>query len=370
MIYSSHRSNGLSPKEKCYIIYNCQNRSTQYAAIKLLAKNAIEHNKIFTIYGNSSCAPIRKALLNRGWVEKLPPHRMNLQKVRDGTLTDKTEIHGELEKMLLSNLVEKYEPNFIWRTKEEFETTIDMTKDTTTVFNKLKLDALWTTKQGLCTTMKRNYWFHVEGVAEVIGPRTYVSSDVGDIEGFIQDYKITACTSLLKWIISMVTNDTPIFDDKGSISMNVIVFALNRCKEYILRKQHKDIDESVTTVTTGQWNAFLKKYYKVISKAELFKRDKGNKLLLYLRYAKFLLKEILKYRPQLGCEGCHNIWIMKPSFCCRGRGIKMASRLGTIKNMIECSATKYVLQKYIGLYDSNPISHPLLTTNDLNVPIF
>ncbi|XP_026738588.1 tubulin glycylase 3A-like isoform X2 [Trichoplusia ni] len=341
-----HGSDGLSPKEKSYVICSCQARSNRYVTLKTLATQAIREGKIFSVYG--ACNAVRLALLERGWVEKIPPNRMNLAKIRNGVYTSKPEVHGELERLLLSNLVEKYPPNFIWRTREELrDTTIDMNRENSIIVNKLKSDVQWTSKQGLCSSMKRNYWFYIEDVAEVIGPRTYNTYDSGEIEGFVNDFKITACTSLLKWILSMVANDRPVFVETGKISLNVVLFALNRCKEYLFRKQHKDIDRSVTNVSSGQWNAFLKKYYRVIARDDVFQVDTENKLPLYLSYAKFLLKEIHRYRPQLSCEGCHNIWIIKPAHNSRGRGIRMASRLAIITNLLSKANAKYVIQKYI-----------------------
>ncbi|CAH2104928.1 unnamed protein product [Euphydryas editha] len=337
---------GLSNKEKSYIICSCQNKTTRYKKLKNLAANAIKEKKIFSVYG--SCNAVRKALLDRSWVEKIPPNRMNLSKIRNGNFSSKSPIQSELEGLLLSNLVEKHNPNFIWRTRDERgNTPLNFIRDCNTIINKLEIDALWTSKQGLCSSMKRNYWFYIEDVAEVNGPRTYNTCDGGELEGFVKDYKLTTCTSLLKWILSMVANDRPVFVPAGKISMNVIVFALNRCKEYLFRKQNKDIDYSIPTVSAGQWHSFLKKYYCIIAKEEVFEADKENKMALYLSYAKYLLKEIYRYRPQLSCEGCHNIWIIKPAYCSRGRGIRMASKLGVIMNLIEKANTKYVIQKYI-----------------------
>ncbi|XP_045511613.1 tubulin glycylase 3A-like isoform X1 [Colias croceus] len=337
---------GLSPKEKSYVICTCEAKSTKYVSLKTKAAEAIREAKIFSIQGN--CSPVRKALLDRGWLEKLPPNRMNLTKLRRGTFSNKTDVQSELERLLLSNFVEKCSPNFVWRTRDDRrDTTIDMTKDYNTIINKLEIDAMWTSKQGLCSSMKRNYWFYIEDIAEVNGPRSYNIPEPGEIEGFIKDYKITACTSLLKWLLSMVANNRPVFVDDGEISMNVIVFALKRCKEYLLRKQHKDIDREINIITNEQWNSFLKKYYCIIAKDEIFRKDKYDKLPLYLCYAKFLLKEIHRYRPQLSCEGCHNIWIIKPAHCSRGRGIRMASKLGVITDLLNKASAKHVIQKYI-----------------------
>ncbi|CAD0196344.1 unnamed protein product [Chrysodeixis includens] len=341
-----HGSDGLTPKEKSFVICSCQARTNRYVSLKTLAAQAIREGKIFSVYGY--CNAIRVALLERGWVEKIPANKMNLAKIRNGVYSSKPEINGELERLLLSNLVEKHPANFIWRTREELrDTTIDMNRENTTIVNKLKSDVLWTSKQGLCSSMKRNYWFYIEDVAEVIGPRTYNTYDTGEIEGFVDDFKITACTSLLKWILSMVANDRPVFVESGKISLNVVLFALNRCKEYLFKKQHKDIDRSVSNVSGGQWNAFLKKYYRIIARDDVFQEDTEKKLGLYLSYAKFLLKEMHRYRPQLSCEGCHNIWIIKPAHNSRGRGIRMASRLAIITNLLSKANAKYVIQKYI-----------------------
>lgn len=348
---------GMSSKEKAYVISSCQIKSNRYVDLKILATKAIRNNKIFSIYG--SCGAVRKALTERGWVEKMPTCQMNLSKIRTDSISSKAKIRNELERLLLSNLVGKNNPNFIWRTRDEprvIDTTIDMSKDCHVIINKLKNDAIWTSKEGLCSSIKRNYWFHIEDVAEVNSPRSYNTSDYGDVEGFVKDYKITACTSLLKWILYMVANDRPVIVDSGNISMNVMIFAINRCKEYLLRKQNKDIDQPIPEISTQQWNSFLKKYYCIIAKDDVFKPDKANKLPVYLSYSKFLLKEIHKYRPQLSCEGCHNIWIIKPGCCSRGRGIRLASKLGVIMDLLNKANTKYVIQKYIGKYTLNTLT--------------
>lgn len=352
--------NGLSPKERSFIICSCQTKTTRYVGLKTKALDAIKYKKIFTVYGKANA--VRAALIKRGWVEKIPPNRMNLSKVRENKTNSKSEVNEQLERFLLSNLVERQAANFIWGTSENFN---DLTKKNNAhvkehtnvknismpLMNKLRIETLWTTKQGLCNSLKESYWYYIEDVAEFDAPRTYSNADGDEKTEFIKDYKLTACTSLLKWIVSMVANSRPIFTDAGKISMNVMVFALNRCKEYLYVKQNRDIDKKIyNAATTGQWNSFLKKYYILIGNNDVFHTDVDQKLPLYIGYAKLLLREIHKYRPQLSCEGSHNIWIVKPAHCSRGRGIKMASKLSDITDMINKGCSKYVVQKYIGNY--------------------
>ncbi|XP_063375868.1 tubulin glycylase 3B-like [Cydia fagiglandana] len=342
-----YKCKGLSPKERMQIIGNCQKRTTRYMHLKNLAAEAIRKNKIFSVYG--TCKTVRATLVERGWVEKLPSQRMNMKNIYSGR-TPKHEIRNELETLLLSHLVEKYPPSLIWCTKEyqtQKGSTIDMTKDYVPTVNRLQIDAAWTTKQGLCSTIKRNYWFYIEGVAEVYCPRTYNSYDPSEIDSFKNDFKVTACTSLLKWVLSKVANDRPVFVSDGTVSIKIILFAINRCKEYLYRKQNIDIDKTVSNVTAGQWKSFMKNYSRIISKTAYFDTDKKEQMSLYLSYAKFMLKEIYKYRPQLSCEGCHNIWIIKPAHWCRGRGIRLASSLEDVDDILNKTKAKYVLQKYI-----------------------
>ncbi|XP_026328451.1 tubulin glycylase 3A-like isoform X2 [Hyposmocoma kahamanoa] len=346
--------NGLSPKERSFIICSCQSKTTRYIGLKTRALEAMKFKKIFTIYGKANT--VRTALTKRGWVEKIPPNRMNLSKIRENKLNSKSEINEELERFLLSNMVERQAANFIWGTsgnindlsKKHNVYAKETTNVSTPLMNKLVVETLWTTKQGLCNSLKESYWYYIEDVAEFDTPRTYSNTNDDEKADFIKDYKLTACTSLLKWTVSMVANNRPIFTDAGKISMNVMVFALNRCKEYLYEKQNRDIDREIySTATAGQWNSFLKKYYILISNNDVFHTDVDQKLPLYIDYAKLLLREIHKYRPQLSCEGSHNIWIVKPTHCSRGRGIKLASKLNEITDMINRGCSKYVVQKYI-----------------------
>ncbi|XP_063358819.1 tubulin glycylase 3A-like [Cydia amplana] len=341
----TYKCRGLSPKERMQIIGSCQSKTKRYIHLKNLAADAIRKNKIFSVYG--TCKTVRDALVERGWVEKLPSQRMNMKNIYSGR-TPKNEIRNELETLLLSHFVEKHSPSFIWRTKDyQAHSTIDMTRDYVPTVNRLQIDAAWTTKQGLCSAIKRNYWFYIEGVAEVYCPRTYNSYDLSEIDSFKNDFKVTACTSLLKWVLSMVAHGRSVFVSNGTVSIKIILFAINRCKEYLYMKQNKDIDKTVSHVTAGQWNTFMKNYCRIISKTAHFDTDKKEQLSLYLSYAKFILKEIYKYRPQLSCEGCHNIWIIKPAHWCRGRGIRLASRLEDVDDILNKTKAKYVLQKYI-----------------------
>lgn len=341
------KPSALSSKDRHFIIASCQKKASRYQTLKVLAGKAIAKKKIYTVIGNFKA--IRLALNARGWVEKLPPNRMNLSRLKNGSCATQIEIDDELERLFLSCLVEKYPANFVFTMmRDDYLKAILETSDPV-ICNRLKFDSPWTTKQGLCNAMKTNYWFYIEDLADVSGPRTYNSYDVGEVEDFISDYKLTACTSLLKWILTMVFQEEVVFSKEGNVSGNVLMFAINRCKEYLLTKQNHDLDKNLITASNGQWNTFLKHYYRLVARNGTFRVDQENKIKLYMSYATLVLKEISKYRPQLLCEGWNNVWIIKPHHLSRGRGIRMASKLGVITNLLT-SNNKYVIQKYIGQY--------------------
>lgn len=309
---------------------------------------------------------IRKALLKRGWVEKLPPPQLTS---RLGIKSSKANI----ETALLSSFLENFDPNFVWAGKvsskqqgkfDEFDEFLSNKRikklkyggvkgtyrSEGIVRSRLKVKVkLWSSKTGLCTSLKGTSWHYIENVAEVDAPRTYINTEQDDLIDFINDYLLTACTGLLRWILVNLQNGGSIFKRTGDIPINVMIFAMNRCKEYINIKENKDIDgHKGRVITSGQWNSFLMKYHSLIKGQKDFKLNSEQNLPLLVMYANYLLEKISVYRPQMKCEGCCNIWIIKPSNMSMGVGISLSSDLNRILQMITRTTQKYVVQKYIG----------------------
>lgn len=305
---------------------------------------------IFTININNADV-VRKALVERGWVEKISP---KLSKIKTKTTNTRIKIQQRLDSLILSNFVQGHHSSLVWDLNhykycdysyfcDDIEDSVSTEKNL--IRNQLEVEALWSSQKGLWNCTKESYWSYEKNVAEINAPRIYINATF-DQKNFLKDYLLTACTSLLKWVLTMVANDEPIIN--GKVSTNVLVFALNRCKEYLYMKQNRDIDIPIQRkATSGQWNFFLKSYFALIDRNDLFLVDNKNILPLLIAYAKILLKKIHKYRPQLSCEGFHNIWIMKPADP-GTQEIKMASKLGVITDWINSSRSECVIQKYIG----------------------
>ena len=56
--------------------------------------------------------------------------------------------------------------------------------------------------------------------------------------------------------------------------------------------------------------------------------------------------------PQFELNGAHNIWILKPNYLSRGRGIKVFSKINDILDLALNKDIQYVAQKYI----ENPLT--------------
>lgn len=316
------------------------------------------------VYGRDA-NEIRKDLLSRGWVEKLPP----------APLISKFNLKcGETsqEAVLLSSFLKDYDPNFVWagRLSQQYYPFQDNIFDAIltnskkinsnkkvysnddTIVSRLKVNIkFWCSKTGLCTSLKdtETSWHYIKNVAEIYAPRTYANEDRDDLIDFVNDYLLTACTSLLRWTLDNLYKGVSILKRTGTVSTNVMIFALNRCKEYLNIKENKDVDGAQSrAVTPGQWNFFIKKHQSLTSGQEVFKLDNQQYIPLLVVYAHYLLKAIIKYRPQLSCEGCHNVWIIKPSNLSMGAGISISSHLHKILNKVTRTKEKYVVQKYIG----------------------
>lgn len=300
---------------------------------------------------------MRKALTDRGWIEKISPNISATKK------NNSKNIHGdELQRQLLSKLVTAYPASFIWDSKENtycdsLEKETNSYSKTNAIRNDLNriqcgpirnhfnLETLWTTNLGLCQCKNKN-------VTKLNIPRIYMQLRGPECNDFILDYKTTACTSLLKWILAKTANKVSIFTDTGNISTNVIIFAINRCKEYLFMKEHNDIHTDLYSKTTaGQWNSFISKYFILIAGKDVFHDENDGELPIFIGYAKLLLKKIHENRPLLRSEGYHNVWVMKPNIACTGKGVRMISDFTAIKDWLQTnSCSQYVAQKYIGTF--------------------
>uniref|UniRef100_A0A3B4GUU6 Tubulin tyrosine ligase-like family, member 3 n=1 Tax=Pundamilia nyererei TaxID=303518 RepID=A0A3B4GUU6_9CICH len=210
---------------------------------------------------------------------------------------------------------------------------------------------------GLCLNLRKLHWFD-SADPDTFFPRCYRLAALDERHAFIDDYRRTACTSLLKYIVEKDQYCILLCSKKKRESDRCFSFFPSGKKkpskrqsspDFLQSLEHSDIDTNLETQQTpGQeWAEFLDSYYLVVhGGAEI---DSSDYLVIH---CKAMLQRMKIVNPQLEIEGIHNIWIIKPGAKSRGRGIKCANRLDQILDLVKgdpklIKENKWVVQKYL-----------------------
>ncbi|KAM4613787.1 tubulin monoglycylase TTLL3 [Polymixia lowei] len=352
---------------------------------KALVEKAVKLRKVFSVQGPYPV--IRAALWARGWVERHMPHPA--QRVPhchsdeeeygdDGDdsnyVTERVE-EGEKEEALddmydlMSRLVRNETAYFYWTTRRDSIDCRSLRKDQMT--NHYANAGTFTTKVGLCVNLRNLQWFDTAD-PDTFFPRSYRLGAQDEKQTFIEDFRRTACTGLLKYVVETSNWDAgegeePKTEDdvtvnpggqKGqrkhlepqNVGPGMIDKALYVCHEFLNSLEHSDIDvtmETPTSLTEQQWVEFLQDYYLVVHKGALIKG--GG---VFVKRCQDMLSRLQEVCPQLDTDGLHNIWIIKPGAKSRGRGIMCMNRLDEILRLVDSDPalikdSKWVVQKYL-----------------------
>ncbi|XP_044079370.1 tubulin monoglycylase TTLL3-like isoform X3 [Siniperca chuatsi] len=323
---------------------------------------------------------IRAALRARGWVEQRM-HRRNHRahqrhsdesRASSNDAGDSDDDDDDVEKEqdpdglydLMSRLVRNEMVYFYWTNRRDAINTNSLQKEQIT--NHFAKAGTFTTKVGLCVNLRNLHWFD-SADPETFFPRCYRLGAQDEKHAFIEDYRRTACTSLLKYIVEReqgvqeegTSHNIRAVQDQRKHSKQrsrpvvlsqMIDSALKVCQEFLESLEHSDIDislETPQTLTKEEWAEFIDSYYLVVhGGAEIENSDH------FVTCCKAMLQRLVEVSPQLDIDGIHNIWIIKPGAKSRGRGIKCAKRLDQILQLVNGDPTlikesKWVVQKYL-----------------------
>ncbi|KAI4504527.1 hypothetical protein M0802_000077 [Mischocyttarus mexicanus] len=280
--------------------------------LKILTK-ALNERKIFVISGIFPVA--RKPLNKRGWIEKKAIRKM----ISLACITNEVKL-DQIEKLL------RQPANFIWYTNKK---AFAIRTDDKTIVNKFS-GCYFTSKVDMCNNLENVSWFYEAGSIQ--------------IEEFKRDFYITACTGILKWFsfLTSIVGPNSAWSPDGTIPINAILFALERCVEY-LRDDYKD-------APIAAWNQFLDWYGSVINHHAILKTNDGVDINELLTLTDNILREMSKCHPQSRVDGMRNIWILKPGDKSLGKGIVLKNSLNDILHKVNQAAKEgmqYVVQKYI-----------------------
>ncbi|XP_053691816.1 tubulin glycylase 3A [Sabethes cyaneus] len=332
--------------------------------------DASKHHRVFLLRG--SFHTVRRALVERGWVEKLDGFRAKpqattsssgfiledlVQQLPERKPGESRKNHiAKCERSIMSRFLEHTPIDLLWTARREKADWIDLTKNSTLIINRFS-KAPFTTKEGLCSALHDFHWFYEEGMSETYFPRCYNVWNPEELNEFIDNFRLTASMGLLKWLIETYAREgiEAILSDEGKVPGTCISFALSRCKEYLDYCLHNDIDvEEDVKIWDHDWDVFLTHHFMLThenGKVLLVKEsDDTNMINNCVADARSVLEQIKNHWPQYSLDGFLNIWIVKPGNKCRGRGIHLMNNIKQIIAMVNppiVSKTRYVIQKYI-----------------------
>uniref|UniRef100_G1L665 Tubulin tyrosine ligase like 8 n=1 Tax=Ailuropoda melanoleuca TaxID=9646 RepID=G1L665_AILME len=346
----------------------------RYKIARQLTEKAIKEKKIFAIYGHYPV--IRATLRRKGWVEKkshfLPKVILNADDDSAG-VTGKENQEVALEKTddihdVMSRLVKNEMPSFLWTIKRDVVDYHSLSCDQ--MLNHYGKTASFTTKIGLCVSMRSQPWY-VQANPDSFFPRCYGLCTESEKQEFLDDFRRTVASSILKWVVSHQNHsrgkpsisgeacDTGPSNKKASenveskltgLSGQLVDTACKVCRAYLGQLEHEDIDVSEDAskdLTEDEWKDLTQQYYSLIH-GDAFISDSRN----HFSQCQALLNKITSVNPQTDIDGLRNIWIIKPAAKSRGRDIVCMNRVEEILELVAADPlsakdNKWVVQKYI-----------------------
>lgn len=143
--------------------------------------------------------------------------------------------------------------------------------------------SVFTTKEGLTTSLIQMHWHTEPGVALTKFPRCYNIYNSDSLEEFIDDFRVTACISVLKWLSITIKakGDDDLMNINGKVPFTAIEFAISRLNEYISFFTHKDIDDNEDQnvhIWEHEWDQFLTHHYLLVHENAKFLEDKSTNI--------------------------------------------------------------------------------------------
>nr|CAD7407332.1 unnamed protein product [Timema cristinae] len=274
-----------------------------------------------------SYGAIRNAMKKRGWLEKREPRWTPKRSNHNGNRQTK---NTSPDPTVISRLLRNIQVDFLWTMRADACEWMDFKRKQ--LVNRFPRTG-FNTKIGLCASLQQMHWFNEAGVSQTLFPRSYNICNTDEWLAFQDDFRMTACLSLLRWMVIMYEegNAKAIQSLKGKVPVAAVDFAVKRCNEYISVQNHEDIDkENFVQVWDYQWDQFITWYYLIVHANELLVETKDPSAQMLYNLALLTLGKMKKYWPQMHLDGLLNIWIVKPGASSRGRGIVLMDRMEKI----------------------------------------
>ncbi|XP_017834829.1 tubulin glycylase 3B [Drosophila busckii] len=311
--------------------------------------DAYRNRRIFTVYGNYHT--VRRALMRRGWLEKLPATRLaKLQTMSEDSLLEHARRGNDYEAVVISKMINNFPSFFIWQGKGQRDMFAEVKPFRNRVRRSQFLD--FSTKVGLVGCAEQERWFREDGVCGMSYPRFYRlgANSTEERAAFIEDYHHTQARSLLRYLKEHRPGNM-IDPENGVILNSTLDFAMNKVKNMIRHAEHYSLDDARIKMPTPtemiENQSFMTQSAKVLQQNAKF-RTSEKLMAEYSRLAAQYLDKIESLRPDYRWDGCRNLWILKPGYQSRGIGIVIRSTLDDILQWTSNNQNrKYIVQKYI-----------------------
>uniref|UniRef100_A0AAY4CQ97 Tubulin monoglycylase TTLL3-like n=1 Tax=Denticeps clupeoides TaxID=299321 RepID=A0AAY4CQ97_9TELE len=329
----------------------------RHRTAKALVDNAVKMRKVFSIQGPYPV--VRSALRDRGWVERewIVPFPSS-DGPEDVEKDEPNDLHD-----LMSRMVRNEMPFFFWTTRRDTVDTRLLKKEQMT--NHFAKAGTFTTKVGLCVNLRNLRWFDAAD-PDTFFPRCYRLGAEDEKHAFIEDFRRTACSSLLQcvvergrgeellmkllWSVLLPPAQKKAWKRQGMVSSKIIESALKVCQDFLDSLDHSDIDissEALPALTERRWSELVHAYYLAVHDGAEVESSAQ-----YVDRCQAMLHKLRQVSPQLDTDGIHNIWIIKPGAMSRGRGIICSKRLDEILRLVDgdpslIKDSKWVAQKYL-----------------------
>ncbi|CAD5117297.1 DgyrCDS6084 [Dimorphilus gyrociliatus] len=313
---------------------------------RVAADKAIRNKKIFQILGPYNS--LRLALRRRGWVERfsnIPAADKENEDVTEGDDKRKV-IKPWLEDngiyAIMSHCVRNCTPTFLFSVKsQDVDTRLIKSGQVVNHYGKAKH---FTTKVGLSVNIRNVPWYENANPNQFF-PRSYKLDEADERDSFIDDFRLTACVSLLKHFVNNHKNDLT-KDTTKTISLKSLEMAISQCELFIAERHHEDLDKkSNKKLQDEEWDILLMDSYTLIHEGARVTNVTEN----MLDICKELIKKLQPLLPQYDLDGNRNVWILKPGAKSRGRGIYCFDKLHVILRSSEEAGegAMPIVQKYI-----------------------
>ncbi|XP_033173201.1 tubulin glycylase 3B [Drosophila mauritiana] len=310
--------------------------------------DAYRNRRIFTVYGNYHT--VRRALMRRGWLEKLPASRhAKLQSMSEDALLEHARRGNDYEAVIISKMINHFPAFFIWQGKGQRDLCAEVRPFRNRVRRSQFLD--FSTKVGLVGCAEQERWYREDGVCGMSYPRFYRlgGNNLEERMAFIEDYQQTQARSLLLFVREH--QPAELISDNGTIFSTTLDFALGKVKKMVRHAEHYSLDDArikpPTPAEIVENQTFMVQSTDVLKSNAKFKVSE-KVMAEYARLAGLYLDQIESLRPDYRWDGSRNLWILKPGYQSRGIGIVIRSSLDDILQWTSNNQNKkYIVQKYI-----------------------